>query len=136
MTARSLLGIIDANGHTFAVRPIDLAENPATMIPLIRLMWSGMRDADVETLARHRLPDEAPPGTGGGPSPIPPLVRGDLHTAGLADQANWLYLINPYALQVLVYEATADGRWLRHSAHPLPSDAGHTSLPTPGEAID
>jgi hypothetical protein len=116
MRTWSLIGVIDDNGHAFDAKPFDSDYNdPPGMVSWLRWLWSEMTGEDINQLATIVLHQPA----AAAPSPRRQRVRGDLRTANPLGVAEWLYLVDTRAEQVVVYEATIHDRWLHHSIHPL-----------------
>ncbi|HEX8630427.1 MAG TPA: DUF262 domain-containing protein [Catenuloplanes sp.] len=128
----------------FRVRTLHLGDHPEQLVPILRQLHDDAHDwpsvtatllehtwAELSVEARHDSTDPtAVPGIGYTAADDSPLLDGRITDLAPID-VTWLYLIDPAADTVAVYEATRRDRWLPHSRHHLSPDDGAQPQPNP-----
>jgi uncharacterized protein DUF4314 len=135
----ALVGAITADG-TFTARYLHWAGYSTDTVAALRAIWADRfsRDttATVTALLAHDWHSLSPAGTlrrrppatlliagvGYALATAQPPVNGRTATAARHGDTEWMYLIDPAAQAIRVYEATVHDRWLPHSLHPLDPD--------------
>jgi hypothetical protein len=133
MPDRGYIGI-PQDGSVIAARYLHWADEPASLMPTLREIWTGLQ-YDSDRLAAALLAEDwsylsaeqaqtgpytIVPGVGcpspGGTRPQPARIW---LTDVVGATLGWLYVVDPATELVTVYEATVHDRWLRHSTHEL-----------------
>lgn len=112
----------------FRVRTLHLGDHPEQLVPILRQLHDDAHDWPSVTAillehtwgSRHRLHRIRRQSAARRPHHRPRPI-----------DVTWLYLIDPAADTVAVYEATRRDRWLPHSRHHLDPDDGAQPQPNP-----